>query len=797
MPRFPHWHLLLPAAASVVVLWSARGALGDAPDLSGDNPFHIGSAEEIADAMEEGRDPFAAMPQAFGIPVLRFYQCLTYLAVGAVRLVTGLPTKDVLVWLVTLFVAASPFAYFSMMRSLGAAPGAAAIAGLLAVSSNSAFSHSMGAYYETGIVTQAIGSVFLPLFVGSFAKVLRGEGGAVRAAVHFSLAALSHAALMVYAMLVGLLALVALPFRVRVALPRVATFGVVSAILVAFWVVPFVSSTQADRPVSDLVVRPRHAVWHVGASPGELLRLAASGRLLDGPGTPRTPVDDLAVRINGGFTLPSRVPFLSILALLGFVFVLPRIGKDPERFFVAGTFLSVLVLLGPDDFPVGRWLFYRAHAFRATLLVDFFVVGVVALGLHRAVASALDWIGRRRAEAARAARAVVAVGTAAAVVAYAWIMIPLGEAMAQPTVWTTIPPAIQALGRVSPRASAGRWTVQFGGSRREHRIKDFLLSLGRPTGHHMSALGPLTTYYLGREVLTRAEKQYALARLVGLRYLLVDRAAARELAAATAPDGSPRFRRMVPGRLEVWRTTDDAQLHAPQGPRVAVVARDAQWVWLVERWMRRHAADALDPQVAWPMRVRPGELESAMRGRMVDAVLLADAGAPAPGPQLTRFVRGGGLVLSTRRVPGVDARVLDRRAESWEAAVAALPSHESQAVLKTRSARLGGPYAFSIRASGPSLLVLPEHHYENWKVQVDRHERNAWAVGPDLVGVVVPAAARDVRFEWRTSSTERWTLVLSSVGWAVVLAGASVRVAKKLRDLRRAKSGSGHGDATG
>ncbi len=71
-----HGHLLLPGLATILTLCSTWVILGPVLNRSGDNIYHMLNQYAIARGVMSGDNPLGPVGMEFGIPLLRFYQCL-------------------------------------------------------------------------------------------------------------------------------------------------------------------------------------------------------------------------------------------------------------------------------------------------------------------------------------------------------------------------------------------------------------------------------------------------------------------------------------------------------------------------------------------------------------------------------------------------------------------------------------------------------------------------------------------------------------------------------------------------
>jgi hypothetical protein len=129
-----------------------------------------------------GKVTSASAKSFFGIPIVLFHNAL-----------------------IVLCFAFSPFALAWCYRKMGFNRWVTGLGALLSISSVAGLGSSFESYFNTGVVTQSLGSILVPVFVGSFIHLLETQEGVVRSAVFFSLACISHAAMAIYAFFAGVL----------------------------------------------------------------------------------------------------------------------------------------------------------------------------------------------------------------------------------------------------------------------------------------------------------------------------------------------------------------------------------------------------------------------------------------------------------------------------------------------------------------------------------------------------------------------------------------------------------------
>ena len=195
----------LPIVAGAILLYNAFPLLQGGFYRAGDNAQHILAELVLADAIRAGDNPLGPLGLEFGLPLLRFYQPLTYLWNVAWHLVAGVDLAHVHALTMSIGFALTPLANYYCFAKLGLPRISAALGALFGIASIAGFGNSFEAYFGVGIATQAVAAEFFPLFVGTFAGMRRGENRPSTVGLTMALAVLAHATMAVYAMLFVLL----------------------------------------------------------------------------------------------------------------------------------------------------------------------------------------------------------------------------------------------------------------------------------------------------------------------------------------------------------------------------------------------------------------------------------------------------------------------------------------------------------------------------------------------------------------------------------------------------------------
>jgi hypothetical protein len=807
-----HGHHLLPAAAAVASLSTMWILVAPVLNRAGDDLYHVMNEYAIAHALTAGDNPFGPLGLEFGQPVLRFYQALFYLNTAAWNVYAGLDVRFVHNAAIVVCFALSPFAYAYFLRKLGLGRWTAGVGGLLSMISIAAFGNSFEAYFQAGIVTQSMGGLFLPWFMGSYIGMLRGENSAPATALLFALAFLSHAIMSVFAVFAGALYLAITDVGVRRNVKRLALFAVLGGALIAFWALPFVEHTYSERPIPDSIIRGRGVHWFTSVSRSELAMVLGTGRLLDDPprrGDARDANDKFMDRISIIGTQKTRPPVLTILTAFGALVALAGARRTSRRFLLAGLAFSLMLFAGPDDF---RWLKHlpfmkQIQTFRCTYLVEFFAFGLSAIGIGAAGRAGLALIATRRRLLARIP--VAAVFCLAAAGGMGWTcaeIVQLGYAHVNIRNTPSLDDVSDAASSLPNRGYPFRIAAKFKTGITSKIRQAWLAKHGfSPYCTHWKGTGPTAAYHLCVG-LSGPARSGALTALIAARWFTGSGKDVEPLAKAAEADGAPSLERLPSGRsgrtgkpspIALLDTGHDHFLRPFVGWPLPVVCGDDHWIWLAKSWLGRYKSNLWDPSTPFPMRVRPGELEASGLLAAARAVLYLDHSRVADDADALRRVAGSVSVISPAPIPGV-AIVPSGGRPVWALLPAGLPPtpkgprederEELDPGLEISDARmldLGRrsfqEFVFDVDNLEPAVAILPMESVPGWSATLDGRPHPVFAAGPDLLGVYLPAGAHRLGVEWKMPFRHRLALLVSLAALAAVLGFWVAGVARRAR----------------
>jgi hypothetical protein len=804
---WPYAHFALPAAAGILALCSTHILIGPVLNRSGDNMYHLLNEFALLHGIEAGDNPFGPIAMEFGQPVLRFYQALFYLYNVGVHFFTGISLHLIHNLTIVVCFTLSPFSYLYFLRKIGLNRWAAAIGSFTSMISIAAFGNSFEAYHQAGIVTQSMGGLFFPWFMGHFVGMLRGENRPTSTALLFALAFLSHAIMAVFAVFAGALYFFVNMVEVRLVLKKLLAFAALGACLVAFWVLPFISHTYEMRPVPDSILRGAGVHWFTSVSKSELAMVLTTGRLLDDAhelSNDRDANDKFMDRISIIGTLSTRPPAVTILTALGVLLGLFWIRRSSYRFLIAGFFFSILLFAGPDDF---RWLRYlpfmkQIQTFRCTYLVEFFAFGLVGAAVESVLRN--GWrLARTRKSLLKHPLTVVwflVVCTLAGLCGNE--IIRLGQVHLHIRNPIPFDRMVDASSTIPNRGYPYRISPLFKG-RFKLRHGWFAIHGYTPFCTHWKGTGPSAAYHLCSQLGNHIRNR-DLTALAGIRYFSAEEEKAKPYIEVKDDDNDFLFEKLPNGpdrngKRSNWHYLFDSGrehfLRPFVGKALPVVCSRAQWIWLAKAWTGRYRSKLWEKSTPLPMYVEPGKLVDSGLLRHATAVLYLDQSALSTDrAALTRFAANGGSVVTTRSIPGIKSQGSSLTKGIWKTLPKEMQQpkdtpremkhreEEDPGLKLVEIKRLPNPsrtmqlFSFDIDALEPVVAILPMEAAPGWQARLDGKPYHAFPTGPDMLGVVVPKGAHRLDLVWEMPRSEMLSL-LATLAALAFLAATWIRTA--------------------
>jgi hypothetical protein len=350
------WLLALVTAFN---LWYLRGHVRAIHDLN-DGSFHAAYVRWAAERVRAGRTPFDGLFTSLGLgfPVFHHYQVLPHVVVGALGALTdpGLLYR----WTLFLLLALWPLGLYAASRLLGLTRGAAAGAAVLApfVVALPGYGYQVGSYawWGYGMWSQLWG-----MWLFAFAVALAWR--AIDQRRSLALAALVASATITSHTLTGYLLLIVVCAFALVARGRRLTRLLRAAAIVAgalaasgWLLIPAVRDRAWTR--NGL---PPDTFWLDSYGARQVLQWLVSGELFDA----------------------GRLPVLTVLAAVGVLVAVRRIGREPaSRAVLALSLVSLVLFFGrPTLGPLVDLLPARDDLYLHRMIVGVHLGGVLLAGI--------------------------------------------------------------------------------------------------------------------------------------------------------------------------------------------------------------------------------------------------------------------------------------------------------------------------------------------------------------------------------------------------------------------------------
>jgi len=786
----------MPAISCAIIMFFAMRVWGTVHSVAGDDLHHLAAEAQVFGVIGEGGDPFGPLRMDCGVALLRYYQPLFYLTTSTLTHVTGLPRLAVHNAVVILCFALSPWLVAWSLRRLGLDPWAAGLASLLCISSAAGFGNSFEAYFRPGIISQALAYVFFLPFLATYQSMLEGKGGAVLPAVLLALTMLSHAPLAVFMILVGAILFACDVWPLRRIWKKLAVFSVLSAALVAFWLIPFLTYQDRYRPVPDSVLRHGRAWLYNGLTADETVGLLMTGRMFDDGRTMkrekvRHRLDKLIDKANMGATRWVRFPLLSLLIGAGFLLALFRLKRRPQRFMASAFALGLLLYIGPDEIPWLRYIpfTHRIQGFRSTVMFELFGFAMAGMALselgHRL------WALREHVRWPRL-RIGLSLAFGTAVLALVSLLGYYGGKTGDVSIreWNT--GAHQRLADASEPTRAGApLRIRDAYAKRDNRRWSYMLHKGlQSTCGHFLGLGPHSKLFLCRSLKPLKDK-YGLARRMGFGYYLSAGTPAAKLEKQRTRRGK-KFVELMQKHKGHWLFRDpDAQFLQPLQRAALFIAGDAQWLYVSRAWMKamgRRGGGAL-----LPVRADAETLENPDALKAFEVVYVLDPDALDRSTVLaavSHYAANGGAVFSAAPLDGIETKPLGVDGPVLGSALRTPRLAEFKVTDEDAGPHewIQGPFSGTVDLPKGGFVMLPIQHSPGWHAEVDGEPVHTLAAGPGFVAAQLPAGKHRVTFRWELPESERALLALSLLAWLIALFALILAPVRRLTLMRASRA---------
>jgi len=315
--------LFLAAAGLALLAAGIPQYVAPGASYGNDSSSHLAEILHVADLLSAGKSDFWFDQTNLGYPLFLAYQPAPSLAMGALVAVSRSFVSPLLVFRLSILGlwCLMPVAWYVGGRWLGLRRLEAVLFALFVLGVNDFRSFGLGlsSVLANGLYTQAWGALFLPLALGSLYRHLLGSApGAARPALLLTLTLLCHVFLALYCGVAAALMVVVrrdgLWRRARALLVVAAWAGLASA----FWLVPFLMNLDYQGGLPW-----KHASEN-GYPPAQLLRWTFTGAFFD----------------------HGRLPWLTVLVIIGLGLAWRRRGRPLERWALLLFSVTLALLMG-------------------------------------------------------------------------------------------------------------------------------------------------------------------------------------------------------------------------------------------------------------------------------------------------------------------------------------------------------------------------------------------------------------------------------------------------------------------
>lgn len=332
---------------------------------AGDDHIHVAYANAAKNIWETEHRPLGwSTLYVCGAPIFLLRPMGLYQFVNLIHAVTGLPIEGSLKILVVLGFCLFPLTMFAGARLLGLGFWPSVMAGLLSPLGISSWGHTIEAYHYLGVHKQLIAILLFPILVGSFWRLLKEGKFGLTYSISFALVFLTHPYMAYcFALLfpVMFFALITDPeiWDWKKGVMRSVLWSIPALCWVSIWLIPFVTSPEMIFQKAYSAGR-RDNLEVTVLSAASTLRQYLLGGIFD------------TSRFSGAFAGPHvwawlsnseclRIPLLSYASLLGFALVTFRAVKPVLSFLSLVFCFSLILFIGPDDYPWLDWIPFSAE----------------------------------------------------------------------------------------------------------------------------------------------------------------------------------------------------------------------------------------------------------------------------------------------------------------------------------------------------------------------------------------------------------------------------------------------------
>jgi hypothetical protein len=776
---------------------------------AGDDHVHVAFANELARIWQgEGRFLGWSQLYAAGSPIFILRPPGFYAVTAATHFLTGLTVEESLKLVVLFGFSLFPVSVFLGSRLLGMGLGASLGAALLSPLAISLWGHTIDAYQYLGVYKQQLAILLFPLAVGSLWQLFKtGKHGLIFAIV-FPFMFITHPyiaycfTLLAPCMLISLAALEP-DWNWKATFVRTLLWSIPAVCLVGIWLIPFVTSPEAQ--VFDPYLSRRNYFDVIVSTTAETLRQLFLGGIFDttrfaGPfgGT------DWIVDAEWGWIKNDqfwRFPVITAFAVIGWIVVLVRCNSPVRAFLGLSFLLSLVIFMGPDDFPL---IDYLPFAKQFQNIHGIFMLDWAAIMLG---GFSIGWMFRKAAAIRRESLripmvAVMTIGVAGALASgYTERTVAAKRLIDVISIYTDN-------GKLAMKPGIFREWAEFQSVVDQLEVGEAGNVMGLPQLHNDSVLYnilPLMAdrlvFICGFEVVGGIydlmlhkfrgplRDNYPIQKLFNVRYV-VNSPFHRKVPMTWHENTELLFKTNFWEMVRIKGEFGDFELLPTS--LAGFFGTEREWQFLMERWLRRvrDGAKEIPPVVNFSNSGLSAEDEQRI-APLIKLVVLGD-GAEASGVlKDVEQLRLEGLAEKPVEKILLELKEKEAASEAGKMELAPLAYDVVRADRKEE--------VFKITVTDDLAPVLFKRmYYRGWQAFLDNSDTPIYRISPGLQMVLVPAGTHEVSWRytgpnnWRWSVTGFW-IALASIA-ALVMFGMRrpVPVIEKQKGYDEAgKTGSG------
>ncbi|GEM_PF-2173459 len=350
---------------------------------AGDTFWHYSNEMNLVRSLEDGQGIFSCFSKGLGTPLLCFYQPLFYLIVALVHIISFkyLSVYFIHNLMVVLLFSIYPLSVFYFARSFEFTKLKSGIISIFCLFPISSCGHTIDAYLSLGVHTQLLGTVFLPVVLGSLHRLANNQNQA-RTFIVFTISlfciVLGHAVFTLQTAYIIPLYLIFFIiwykwFNFFIFIKKLFLAAIITLLLTSFWLIPFILLNNEYRYVSP-VERSGSSIYH-SLSVKDFFNTLLSGQLLDNTRENSVLLSnnstDKGLRWSDNSSI-KRYCIFTIFSLSGFLLFLLKARKFRDFYLIFLFIWGTLLFLGTDDI---QWIKFlpSMHSFqniRAILIVE-------------------------------------------------------------------------------------------------------------------------------------------------------------------------------------------------------------------------------------------------------------------------------------------------------------------------------------------------------------------------------------------------------------------------------------------